>query len=204
VKKIISIVIALTVGLLVLAGYFFRESLGPVLNLMLEWGVLLLGITGLIGIGYLLRMHVLRSVKREKGTFFSLVVIIAFFSTLIAGLLLPPQNAFYRDLVLNIQIPVETSLLAVLTVILLAAGLRLIRTRGWTLMSAAFLFGAVMSLVLNLGYFQFRSDGFASGLVAVLQRLPLAGARGILLGMALGGLIVGLRVLLTLDRPYGE
>jgi hypothetical protein len=37
-----------------------------------------------------------------------------------------------------------------------------------------------------------------------LRRLPMVGARGILLGMGLGGLIVGLRVLLTIEKPYGE
>ena len=37
---------------------------------------------------------------------------------------------------------------------------------------------------------------------AFLQRLPVAGARGILLGIALGSLTTGLRVLLAADRPY--
>jgi len=30
------------------------------------------------------------------------------------------------------------------------------------------------------------------------------GARGILLGVALGSIVTGLRVLLAVDRPYGE
>jgi hypothetical protein len=39
-------------------------------------------------------------------------------------------------------------------------------------------------------------------IVSVLNRLPVAGGRGILLGIALGSLVAGLRVLMGADRPY--
>jgi hypothetical protein len=37
----------------------------------------------------------------------------------------------------------------------------------------------------------------------VTQVLALGGARGILIGVALGALTTGLRVLFGVDRPYG-
>jgi len=131
-------------------------------------------------------------------------VLAAFLFALIAGFILTPQNSFYRHLILNVQIPVEASLLAILAVMLLYAGLRLIQTRGWTPMSGAFLVSAILSLIIDLGFIQTRSGTLGAELIALLDRLPTAGARGILLGMALGGMVVGLRVLLTVDRPYGE
>jgi hypothetical protein len=201
-KKILPIIIACGTGLTVLAGYLFQDRLAPVLGLLIHWGISLVGLAGLIGIAYLVKMHFNRIARRQKGGFYSVIVLIAFLLTFIAGLILTPDNAVYRDWVLNIQIPVETSLLAILSVTLLSASLYLIRTRGWTAISLGFLAGALISLVLNIGVIQVLPGSMGEVWVAFLRRLPLAGIRGILIGMALGGLIVGLRVLLAVDRPY--
>lgn len=203
-KKIFSMAIALITGLTVLAGYFFKAQMSPVLALIMDWGIIVVGITGLIGVSYLLAMHINKLIHRKKGSVYSSVVLVIFFATLITGFLFSPQNLFFRNMVLNVQIPVEASLLAVLAVTLLVTSLRLIRVRGWTPLSIGFLSSAVVTLVLNLGYIQTDSSPLAEDIAAFIRRLPVVGARGILIGMALGGLIVGLRVLLTIDRPYGE
>ena len=36
----------------------------------------------------------------------------------------------------------------------------------------------------------------------IVDLIPLAGGRGILLGVALGSLVTGLRILFGVDRPY--
>lgn len=203
-KKILSIAIALFTGLTVLAGYFFSAQMSPVLVMITDWGIVVAGMAGVIGVGYLLRMHLNKLINREKSAFYSIVVLVIFFATLVAGFVFSTQNLFFRNLILNVQIPVEASLLAVLAVTLLYTSLRLIRVRGWTPLSIGFLSSAVITLVLNLGYIQTDSSPLAADITAFIRRLPVVGARGILIGMALGGLIVGLRVLLTIDRPYGE
>jgi hypothetical protein len=202
VKKIIPALIASATGLTVLAGYLFQDQLTPVLGLFINWGILLTGLASLIGIGYLVLMHVKRITHHQKGGFPSAVFLIAFLFTLGAGIILTPQSAVFRDWVLNIQVPVETSLLAILAVTLFYTSLHLIRTRGWTPMSIGFLISALFSLTLNIGYVQFQKGSQGAEWVLFIQRLPLAGLRGILIGMALGGLVVGLRVLLAIDRPY--
>ncbi|MFW5713526.1 MAG: hypothetical protein ACOCYU_02525 [Brevefilum sp.] len=203
-RRILAAAVLVGVGLLVLGGYAFQDLLAPALTLVFDWGVILLGAALLIGIGYLLRRHFTNLLTGEKSSAMSAITLMAFFFTLISGLILSTKNEFFSDLVLNIQIPVEASLLAVLAVTLFYASLRLIRTRGWTPLSMGFLLSAVISLVLESGVLPIASGSPAAQVVAVLRQLPLAGARGILIGMALGGLLVGLRVLLTLDRPYGE
>jgi hypothetical protein len=202
VKKIIPIIIAIVTGLTVLAGYFFQAELGSLTRLLIDWGILLVGLAGLMGVGYLLKMHLIRVTRGQKGRYYSIIVLAAFLVTVGVGFLLTPQHPFFRNWVLNIQIPVETSLLALLAVTMLYASLYLIRTRGWTLMSVSFLVSALVSLVLNLRYLQPEPGTPAAEWVEFIRRLPLAGLRGILIGIALGGLIVGLRVLLAMDRPY--
>lgn len=201
-KRIFPLLTAFATGLTILAGYFFQTRLVSLTGLLINWGILLVGLAGLIGVGYLLRMQIQRITHGQKGVFYSVILVLAFLITAGAGFILSPQHVFFRNLVLNIQIPVETSLLAILAVTLLYASLRMIRTRGWTLMSISFLVSALISLVLNLRYLTPAVGTMAAEWVAFVKRLPLAGLRGILIGIALGGLIVSLRVLLGMDRPY--
>ncbi len=203
-RKYLAAGIAAASGLLVLAGYAFQAQLAPLTTLILDWGVLVLSFAILIGIGALLRSHLVKLFTAQKGAGLSAVTLIVFFFTLISGLILTTQSSFFRQLIINIQTPVEASLLAVLAVILFIVSLRLIRTRGWTPMSIAFLVSAVIALVIESGVLPFAPESAAGQVVGFLRRLPIAGGRGILLGMALGGLLVGLRVLLAVDRPYGE
>jgi hypothetical protein len=203
-KKILALIILLAVGLSVLAGYFFQVALSPLLSLIFDWGFVLLGVTGLIGIGTLIWHHVARIAHKEKGFFSSILVVLTFSFTLIAGLVLTSQNAFYRAFILNVQIPVEASILALIAVALFYGSLRLIRTQGWTPMSIGFLGSALISLIFDLGVIYAEAGTLGAELIAFVHRLPLVGARGILIGMALGGLVVGLRVLFNMKRPYGE
>jgi hypothetical protein len=203
-KKALAIFILIAVGIAVLGGYFFPAALSPLLNLIIDWGILLLGTAGLVGVYYLIKRHVDTITRHEKRFVLSIVLLAAFFTTLILGLILSIQDPLFIDLMINVQTPVETSLLAILAVVLMTASFRLISTRGWTPMSISFLISAVISLALNIGVVNAALGNEASAVINYLRRIPMVGARGILLGMALGGLIVGLRVLLTIDKPYGE
>jgi hypothetical protein len=201
-RKVLSALVAILTGLLVLAGYFLRETLGPVLMMLFDWALLLGGVAGLLGVGHWAAFHLRNVRQREALSFFSLVTLLSFLTAFITGLVLSPQSAFFRDLILNIQVPVEASLAGVLAVILCYASIRLIRVRGWSAMSIAFLASAMLYLVLDVVFIRGDLGSIARNLLDFLRRLPLAGARGILLGMALGGLMMGLRVLLTIDKPY--
>lgn len=203
-RSILAIIILLSVALITLGGYLFEDFLAPILVLIVDWGLLILGTTLLMGIGYLQKTHIQRLFQSQKGAFLSAVILLTFSFTLISGLILPLQNEFFSQLILNIQVPVEASLLAVLAVVMFSASLRIIHTQGVNLLSISFLISALIALVIKSGIFQSQSNPVATQILAFVNRLPLAGARGILIGMALGGLLVGLRVLLAFDRPYGE
>ncbi len=203
-KKILATLILVLVGLLVLGGYYFPVALGPVLNLLIDWGILLVSTAGLVGIGILIKRQVEKIVQHEKSSFLSIVLLAAFFVTLLLGLIFSIKDPIFIDLMANVQIPVETSFLAILAVVLMTASFRLINTRGWTPMSIGFLCSAVITLALNVGVINYGLGTGSAEFFNFLRRLPLVGARGILLGMALGGLLVGLRVLLTIDKPNGE
>ena len=203
-KKILFAAITLLVGLAVLAGFFFQDSFGPALTLIYQWGLVLVAAGGLVGMGTLAAFHIRNIVQQKKGWVYSAVLLAAFLFSLIAGFVLTPQNVFYRDLILNVQVPVETSLLAILAATLLYASLQLIRTRGWTPLSIAFMASAILSMLFNLGLIRTTSGTLGEQVVMFFRRLPLVGARGVLIGMGLGGLVMGLRFLFSLNHPGGE
>jgi len=203
-KKILPIIIAVVTGLTVLTGYFFQDALSPVLRVIFDWFVLILGSASLIGIAALLRLHFNKILSSQKSAFYSFILILVFLLTLIAGFVLTFESDLFQELILTVEIPVEASFLAIMAATLLYTSLRFIRTKGWTPMSIGFLGSAIASLIFNLGYLQAQPGTIGAALLLFFKRLPVVGARGILLGMAIGGLVMGLRLLTTMDRPYGE
>ena len=92
--------------------------------------------------------------------------------------------------------------MAVLAVGLAYASFRFFQRRKG-LMPVVFAISALVFLLLASGVlFMGLNTPIVNNLTLFLNRLPLAGARGILLGVALGSLTAGLRVLMGADRPY--
>ena len=88
--------------------------------------------------------------------------------------------------------------MGVVAISLTYASIRLFqRRRG--VMPFLFVLSAITFLILLSGLLSF---GSSLPIVSFINRLPLAGARGILLGVALGSLTSGLRILMAADRPY--
>ncbi|NWG35255.1 MAG: hypothetical protein HXY42_12495 [Chloroflexi bacterium] len=203
--RILVTVLAIASGVTVLAGYFLAGAV-PVLDqarfILTDWAVILAGMAALIGVANLVFVHI-EKVRSQPGTsLYSAVLIIALFGTTLYGVIAGPEDSFLNFAVTAIVIPVEASLLALLAVTLVYACIRLARRRA-DVMSVIFLVTIVLFLLAVMPT--------PIGPIPVLDRLILgmtgvvsgAGARGLLIGVALGTLLTGLRVLLGIDRPYG-
>jgi hypothetical protein len=205
-KSPLSFIVALMCGLIVLAGYFFSNStLLTVRATMLEWAVTVAGVAGLVAIFHLIfGVHVKRLHEAGPKRFYSIVVILAFLAALVAGLFFGPADSGYQKIVTAIQVPIETSLMAVLAVTLSYASLRLLkRQRNW--MGVVFFLSVIVYLVLNSGVLAFSADiPVLQQVLSGFHQIPVAGARGILLGIALGSLLTGIRILIGSDQPYSE
>ena len=101
-----------------------------------------------------------------------------------------------------IQVPIESSLMALLAVILAYASARML-SRRLNLFSIVFIVTALIVL-LGTASLPFLDLPVLSEFRGWIERIPaVAGSRGILLGVALGTIATGLRVLMGADRPYG-
>ena len=207
-------VAAISFGILVLAGYLFGVKadgslslLGGLQLLILNLAVILAAFAVLIGISNLLIVHSNKIRQKQKGAAYSAILIVSLLITFLLGLLahfFPVANTLFSDAFQFVQLPIETSLMALLVVTLTYASIRLLRRR-LNLLSIIFLITAFLILIGTapwpfLGDVPFVSDV----LRPVIAQIPAAaGARGILLGVGLGTLTTGLRILFGSDRPYG-
>ena len=209
-KSPVSTAVAIGVGIIVLAGYFIP----PFINIriiLLRAGLVLSAVALLVGIINLITVHIKKLGADSENSGYSLILVIALLATLIIGiidmvqtyLVGKPNFQMTSWIFTNIQLPIETSLLAVTAVSLTYAAASILRKR-MDLFSIVFFF--VVLLVL-LGSFSIppATLPFLHVIRDWILRVPaLGGARGLLLGIALGTITTGIRVLMGTDRPYGE
>jgi hypothetical protein len=205
IKSPISTAIAIALGIVVLLGYFFTQPVLLDIRLVLvQWAVVLAGFAVVAGVISLLAVHIDKIRKKQKGSIYSLLVVFALPLTFLLGLFLRPDDPKMVLLFQSVQFPVEASLMALLTVSLVYASIRLLRRR-LNLLSVVFLVTALLTL-LGMATLPLIGDVPLLGdwiRPFIAQVLAGAGARGILIGVALGTLLTGLRVLIGADRPYG-
>jgi hypothetical protein len=198
----VAAAVAIGIGLVVLAGYFLPFPLLTSLqSTLLGWAVVVGAFAGLVAITNLVLNHWRKLTGKVNRDFYSLFTLIGFAIALIAGLYFGPGDPLIKQGVQATIVPVETSLMAVLAITLGYASLRLLRQRRDG-MSILFVISAVVFLILSSGFLTGLNIPIVRDIVAFIDRLPVAGSRGILLGVALGGLTTGLRILMGADRPY--
>lgn len=210
-KYIIPAVIAISVGLLTLLGYFVATpELLVVRRLLTDWAVVLGGLAILIGILNLIVVNVRRVQSRAKGAIYSVVTVSAALLTLILGAsesikdgspqLYEPQsisNLLFEGILFSSQ----AALAALIAVFLVVGAFQLMKTKTdrWAVI---FLTAVVIVLV---GWLPFAFFGPVNFVRDWMISVPASGgARGILIGVALGTLTIGLRVLTGVERPYKD
>lgn len=206
VRKIIqaaSAILAITAGSIVLLGYFLPFDLPwleTIRDMILQWVVILTAVAILVGIANLVRVHVKKIVTRKPGYGFNVILLLSLVITVFLSGYYGPTAPAAKWIYQFVQIPVEVSLMALLAVILVFSGGRLLSRRPGV-PSLVFVLTAVLCLVgvaawpeLPVDLHQFRTW--------ILQVPAVAGARGLLFGIALGSIAVGIRVLIGLEKPY--
>ena len=208
-KAPIAAAVAIGVGIIVLAGYFI-PSMDSIRFILLRIGLVLAAVALLVGVINLATVHIKKIRTENENSGYSLILLISMVVTLVLGiidmiqtyLIGRPNFKITNWLFTNIQLPIETSLLAITTISLIYAAAGILRKR-MNMFSISFFF--VVLLVL-LGSFSIppATTPFLQMIRDWILRVPaLGGARGLLIGIALGTITTGIRILMGTDRPYG-
>lgn len=197
----VSTAIAVLFGSLILLTYIFpwesiRTSILRSVGLLAATA-LLLGVFNLVGV------HFNKMRSGSGGGLYSLVLILALVITFGVTILQGSDGTMPQWIFQNIQIPVETSLMAVMTVTLAYSSARLL-SRRTTLLSILFVVFTLITLLGSGPIFGIQFSFLSASLKPwITQVLAGAGARGLLIGVALGTITAGLRILMGADRPFG-
>ncbi|MGD8462914.1 MAG: hypothetical protein PVI09_03520 [Anaerolineae bacterium] len=199
-KRGLPAAVAMAVGVFVLISIFL-----PQLNVtgifFVDTAIIIAAFALLLGLINLMRVHLRHISNRKSGWPYSIVLIISTFVILAVGLLGGgPSQPIIQWIFDHVQAPIQAAFSALLVFFLVTAGYRLLRVRS--------LEAAIMLVVVLL----VLAGQVTLGLVPILPevrdwivRVPaMAGVRGILLGVALGATLTGIRLLLGLERPYSD
>jgi len=201
--RIATAVVAIASGLLVLLGYFVpMPLLRNFRQVLVQWAVIMAAFAVLVGVFNLFGVHWHKIRTRKKNMAYSILLIFSLFITAMLGIA-GGTNSSVLNFALNaIIVPAEAALMALLAVTLIYASARLLRRRA-DAMSFIFLGIAIAILIVSAPLPFGKIPGAEVLDWFVTQFFAVAGARGILIGVALGALTTGLRVLFGIDRPYG-
>ena len=199
----VATVVTIFAGVIMLLTYLL--PLGGLQSFILN--VVMIGAAAalVIGVINLLNVHV-NKIRSDDGAFGSLALVLALGITFLVTLA-QEYIAFYPEslpgadwLLTNIQVPVESALMGVMAITLVYAAARLVTLRP-NIFSVLFVLTLLVTLITST---QFGLDaGIGQGLRSFLVHgLASGGARGILIGVALGTIATGLRVIMGSDRPY--
>lgn len=226
-KRIFPVALTIAIGWLVLASFLLRPfvNLDGLRAILIEWAVILAAFALVLGYLNLIAVHI-RRIQQGEGVPYSVILIV--FSVLaftvwvldvfaVTGELqeasrgLPfldaMSEALRRGRFLNVMfnliiLPAQSALGALLAILLAIIGFRALRTRrsaGMILFILAAIFVAVtQSAAPPIG------DLLGPIRAVIIDPITTGSLRGLLLGVALGAIIVGVRLLVGADKPQSD
>jgi hypothetical protein len=214
VGRIIATVIAIVVGLFVLAdmlatrweGNIFgiaglKQAINGIGFFLVSWASIVIAFALLLGFVNVISVHWSRIQSGKPGALYSIVLLVSLIGTLILGRG-GPASASGRFIFEFILRPLEATLFALLALFIATAAFRAFRVRS--LETFFFVLFAVIVLLgqVPLGIYIWPELPVIKDWI--LNVPILAGVRGILMGVALGIIATGLRVLIGTERPYAD
>jgi len=212
--RIVATVVAIVVGLFVLADLFasqwngeifgingLKQSINGVGFLLVSWAGIVVAFALLLGFANVVNVHWNRIRVQKSGAVYSGVLLVSLAGTIIFGIGGPASGGgqFIFDYILQ---PLEATFFALLAVFIATAAYRAFRVHNletffFVLFAIIVLLGQVPIAIYIWPELPVIKDW-------ILNVPTLAGVRGILLGVALGTIATGLRVLIGTDRPYTD
>ena len=198
-KRSAATAIAISVGLFVLLDFFVQNAfIGTLKFVFVRWAIIVAAFAMVLGFFNVLTVHVNKILRFKQGWFYSIFLVLTMMAVLILGLIEGPQGSLTSRIFQYILFPLQATIFSLLAFFVALAAYRAFRLRSWE--SALLVITGVIVLLGQVPLWEALTS-FKEWILGVPS---MASARGILLGVALGTVATGLRVLLGIDRPYSE
>ncbi|MEI8308855.1 MAG: hypothetical protein WCF99_17465 [Chloroflexales bacterium] len=211
-KRTLAMLIAGVSGLIVLLDFAGSGVVVAfVAQTLVRWAALITALALLIGVVSVAASHMQRIRRRRSDWGYSLVLLAGMLLVIVFGIFFPLPGSTgivlpsslaeqpIRTLFNVVYVPLSSSLLALLAFFSLSAAIRALGRRSAE--AAMIVIVAVVVLVAQLPTIS-ALPGVGTTIQWVSDYVALAGARGLLIGAAIGALVASVRVLLGFDLPY--
>jgi hypothetical protein len=199
VKRSVATAIAIGVGLFVLLDFFVQNAFIWTLKFVfVRWAIIVAAFAMILGFFNVLIVHLNKILRFKQGWFYSIFLVLTMMIVLILGLIEGPQGSLTSRIFQYVLFPLQATIFSLLAFFVASAAYRAFRLRNWE--SALLVITGVIVLLGQVPLWEALTS-FKEWILGVPS---MASARGILLGVALGTVATGLRVLLGIDRPYSE
>ncbi len=205
IRRNLPLVITFIAGMLVIGDYYIKvPSYNQLVSDWLKFVNVAATFAVVIGMVTLTRIHARRLTKHKEGWHNSLALLIALYGLLIVGLVLGegkftahPTYAYWFD---NLYVPLDSTIFSMLAFYITSASYRAFRAR--TAEATVLLISAVVVMIGRAPIGPAIWSEFVPIISWIMAVPNTAGMRGILIGVALGVLSMGIRVLLGRERGY--
>ena len=213
-RRTIPLAITFLTGMLIVVAFLIpHPPLGGLEDRFLNWYLVVVGFTMLLGVESLIRMHCKKVSNRRTGWGYSIVLLSALLLTVVLGVWswigwgsimhrVAPFMFIYRHMI----IPLQATMFALLAFFIASAAYRAFRARtvdATLLLVAA---GIVMLGRVPIGAYITHAlpDFLQLPVVAdwIMDVPQLAAKRGIQIGAYLGAVAMSLRIILGIERTY--
>lgn len=200
-KRTIPMAIAIAIGSLMLVDFFFDERhINALGRFFVESAVIVVAFALLLGLLNLLMVHVRKIRRREEGWPYSICLVGAAMAVIVAGL--PGADSSLVEWIFdNVMYPLQAATFSLLAFYVATAAYRGFRLRS--LESLVFIGAVIVVLLGQVPVGRYLGDFLPAAKDWILDVPSTAGMRGIIIGVALGSIATGVRVLMGFDRPYG-
>jgi hypothetical protein len=198
-KRSVATAIAISVGLFVLLDFFVQNAfIGTLKFVFVRWAIIVAAFAMVLGFFNVLIVHLNKILRFKQGWFYSIFLVLTMMVVLLLGSVEGPQGSLTSRIFQYVLFPLQATIFSLLAFFVASAAYRAFRVRSWE--SALLVITGVIVLLGQVPLWV----ALTSFKEWILEVPSMAGARGILLGVALGTVATGLRVLLGIDRPYSE
>lgn len=205
VKKQIPIILAFCIGMFMwLQNYIPQHNVQEIYRTINLWSLIIIGFTLIVGIYSLLNHHAQKIKRKTPQWGFSIVVYIAMFTMVAAGMIHPKNMQAGGPLMWlfnNLLVPMQSTMFSILAFYIVSAAYRAFRART---KEATILL--ITAIIVMLGRVPIGEVIFGKGLPEFTEWLlttpSMAAQRGILLGVGLAAIATALRIIFGIERTY--
>jgi len=202
-KMSVPLFLTFGAGMIILFNFFVNWA--PTARLagdMLRWDIVIQAFATALGAANLLRIHS-RKVQTSKDgrvKVLSALLLISLLSYSALGIIRTPANPYYQFYFRNLFTPLSATMFSLNAFFIATAAFRAFRVRS--AQAAVLLLTSFIVMLGNTGVGEAMGKWMPQSKDWVMAVVNTAGARGIVIGAALGAMAISIRVLTGLERGH--